>query len=78
MLTLCHFYACEGYFGAKRVARKMLECISFIDQLYFEIKCDTNRKLVNLSRRNKIPQNPIIFSNEVLFFIFYFLCLLTK
>ena len=26
ILTFCHSYACGGQFGAKRIARKMLEC----------------------------------------------------
>ena len=26
ILTFCHSYACGGYFGAKRTARKMLVC----------------------------------------------------
>ena len=26
ILTFCHSYACGGHFGAKRTARKVLEC----------------------------------------------------
>ncbi|XP_059431555.1 uncharacterized protein LOC132165068 [Corylus avellana] len=66
ILTFCHSYACGGHFGAKRTARKVLECgfywpSLFRDSYYFCKSCDHCQKTGNISQRNEMPQTPILF-----------------
>lgn len=65
-LTFCHSYACGGHFGAKRTARKVLECgfywpSLFRDSYSFCKSCDNCQKTGNISQRNEMPQTPILF-----------------
>lgn len=66
ILTFCHSYACGGHFGAKRTARKVLECgfywpSLFRDSYSFCKSCDPCQKTGNISQRNEMPQTPILF-----------------
>lgn len=66
ILTFCHSYACGGHFGAKRTARKVLECgfywpSLFRDSYSFCKSCDPCQKTGNISQRNEMPQIPILF-----------------
>lgn len=66
ILTFCHSYACGGHFGAKRTARKVLECgfywpSLFRDSYSFCKSCDPCQKTGDISQRNEMPQIPILF-----------------
>ena len=66
ILTFCHSYACGGHFGAKRWARKVLECgfywlSLFQDSYSFCKSCEHCQKIGNISQRNEMPQTPILF-----------------
>ena len=61
ILTFCHSYACRGHFGAKRTARKVLECgfywpSLFRDSYSFCKSCEHCQKTGNISQRNEMPQ----------------------
>ena len=63
ILTFCHSYACGGHFGAKRTARKVLECgfywpSLFRDSYSFCKSCEHCQKTSNISQRNEMPQTP--------------------
>jgi hypothetical protein len=66
ILTYCHNYACGGHFGPKRTARKILDSgfyweTLFKDAYQFCKSCEKCQKMGNLSRRNEMPQNPILY-----------------
>ena len=66
ILTFCHSYACGGHFGAKRTARKVLECgfywpSLFRDSYSFCKSYEHCQKTSNISQRNEMPQTPILF-----------------
>lgn len=54
IFTFCHSYACGGHFGAKRMARKVLECSFYWPSLFrdsysFCKSCDHCQKTGNIS-----------------------------
>ena len=67
ILTYCRTYACGGHFEAKRTARKVLECGFYWPTIHRDAYsfCKTGDQcqiVVNISQRNEMPQNMIMFS----------------
>ncbi|XP_044510154.1 uncharacterized protein LOC123228765 [Mangifera indica] len=65
IITFCHSYACGGHFGAKRTARKILDCgffwpTLFRDTYLFCKSCERCQKTGNISQKNEMPQTPIL------------------
>ncbi|CAN6687791.1 unnamed protein product [Malus baccata var. baccata] len=66
ILTFCHSYACGGYFGTQRTALKVLECgfywpTIFRDARTFCLTCDRCQRMGNISAKDQMPQNPILY-----------------
>ena len=65
ILAFCHNYACGGHFGPKRTARKVLDSgfyweTIFKDAYDFCKNCERCQRTGSLSRRNEMPQTPIL------------------
>ena len=65
ILRFCHNYACGGHFGPKRTARKVLDselywATLFRDAYLFCKNCERCQQTGTLSRRNEMPQTPIL------------------
>lgn len=65
VITFCHSDACDGHFGAKKTALKVLQSgfywPSFIkDASTFCLSCDRCQRMGNISSRNQMPLNPIL------------------
>ena len=66
ILTYCHSYACDGHFGPKRTARKILDSGFYWETLFKDAYqfCKSSEKcqrMGSLSRRNEMPQTPILY-----------------
>ncbi|CAH9100957.1 unnamed protein product [Cuscuta epithymum] len=66
IIEFCHSYACGGHFGPKRTAMKILESGFWWPSLFrdahgFCRSCDNCQRAGNISRRNEMPQNPMLF-----------------
>ncbi|XP_074278683.1 uncharacterized protein LOC141602278 [Silene latifolia] len=66
ILRHCHEYACGGHFGPQRRARKILESgfywpNIFKDAHIFTKTCDKCQRVGNISRRNEMPQQPMLY-----------------
>ncbi|KAJ8761292.1 hypothetical protein K2173_001348 [Erythroxylum novogranatense] len=66
ILAFCHSYACGGHFGVKRTAQKVLESgfywpTLFKDAYTFCKSCDRCQRSGNLSRKDQMPQTPLLF-----------------
>ncbi|KAM2133690.1 hypothetical protein ACFX1R_003773 [Malus domestica] len=66
ILTFYHSYACGGHFGTQRTALKVLECgfywpTIFRDARTFCLTCDRCQRMGNISAKDQMPQNPILF-----------------
>ncbi|CAH9125887.1 unnamed protein product [Cuscuta epithymum] len=66
IIEFCHSYACGGHFGPKRTAMKILESGFWWPSLFrdahgFCQSCDNCQRAGNISRRNEMPQNPMLF-----------------
>ena len=64
--TFCHTFTCGGHFGSKRTAHKALESgfywLSLFTNVYLFCKsCDRCQKVYNITRRDHMPQVPMIF-----------------
>ena len=65
IFTYCHTYACRGHFGAKRTARKVLECGFYWPTVHRDVylfckTCDQCQRVGNISQRHEMPQNMIM------------------
>ena len=65
ILTFCHDYACGGHFGPRRTARKVLDSGLYWESLFkdayeFCKTCDKCQRVGALSRKNEMPQVPIL------------------
>ncbi|KAL0355395.1 UNVERIFIED_CONTAM: hypothetical protein Sradi_3986400 [Sesamum radiatum] len=65
ILKFCHSYACGGYFGPKRTARKVLECGLFWPNIFrdaysFCKSCESCQRVGNINQQNQMPLTPII------------------
>ncbi|XP_071916179.1 uncharacterized protein [Coffea arabica] len=66
ILAFCHTFACGGHFGPRRTAHKVLESefywpSLFKDAYVFCKTCDKCQRIGNLSRRDQLPQVPMLF-----------------
>ncbi|XP_027150139.1 uncharacterized protein LOC113750348 [Coffea eugenioides] len=66
ILAFCHTFACGGHFGPKRTAHKILESgfywlSLFKDAYVFCKSCDRCQRIGNITRRDHMPQVPMIF-----------------
>ncbi|XP_071902547.1 uncharacterized protein [Coffea arabica] len=66
ILAFCHTFACGGHFGPKRTAHKILESgfywpSLFKDAYVFCKSCDRCQRVGNITRRDHMPQVPMIF-----------------
>ncbi|XP_074301383.1 uncharacterized protein LOC141632768 [Silene latifolia] len=62
ILTFCHSNACGGHFGARRIARKVLDCGFYWTSLFkdahgFCQTCDNCQRVGNISRKNEMSQS---------------------
>ncbi|XP_021769889.1 uncharacterized protein LOC110734151 [Chenopodium quinoa] len=66
ILTFCHSHACGGHFGAKRTARKVLDCgfywpSLFRDSYGFCKSCDNCQRVGNISQKSEMPQSSLLY-----------------
>ncbi|XP_027071749.2 uncharacterized protein [Coffea arabica] len=66
ILAFCHTFACGRHFGPRRTAHKVLESgfywLSLFKDAYVFCKtCDKCQRIGNLSRRDQLPQVPMLF-----------------
>jgi len=66
VLTFCHTLACGGHFGPHRTARKVLDSglywpSMFRDAHRFCTLCERCQRTGSISRRNEMPQYPLLF-----------------
>ncbi|XP_071921856.1 uncharacterized protein [Coffea arabica] len=66
ILAHCHNYACDGHFGPKRTARKILDCGFYWETLFrdayaFCKSCEKCQKFGSLSHRDEMPQVSMLF-----------------
>ncbi|CAN6576789.1 unnamed protein product [Malus baccata var. baccata] len=66
ILTFCHSYTCGGHFGTHRTALNVLECgfywpTIFRDARTFCLTCDRCQRMGNISVKDQMPQNPILY-----------------
>jgi len=66
ILKFCHTEACGGHFGGKRTAKKVLESGFYWPHLFrdahlYRQTCNECQRTGNISRRNEMPQQPLIF-----------------
>ena len=64
-MNFCHAHACGGHFGPKRTAHKILESGFYWPHIYHDSyifckSCANCQKTGNLSRRDQMPQQPIL------------------
>ncbi|XP_027351173.1 uncharacterized protein LOC113862282 [Abrus precatorius] len=69
ILQFCHTLAYEGHFGPQRTARKVLDSgfywpTLFRDAYTFCKSCAQCQKIGSISRRNEMPQQPLLFCLE--------------
>ena len=65
ILLHCHSLECGGHFSASKTSAKVLQSgfywpSIFQDTRHFIDSCDRCQRTGNISRRNQMPQNPII------------------
>ena len=66
VLSFCHAFACGGHFGPQRTARKVLDSglywpTLFHDAYLFCKSCEQCQRTGNISRRNEMPQQPLLY-----------------
>ena len=66
ILQFCHTLACGGHFGPQRTARKILDAgfywpTLFRDAYTYCKNCEQCQKTGSISRRNEMPQQPLLF-----------------
>ncbi|XP_031393661.1 uncharacterized protein LOC116205261 [Punica granatum] len=66
ILAHCHSYACGGHFGPKRTARKIMDSGFYWETLFRDAHgfckgCERCQRVGNISRRNEMPQVPMLF-----------------
>ena len=66
ILSFCHSFACGGHFGPKRTARKVLDSGFYWPTLFHDAyiyckNCEQCQRVGNISRRNEMPQQPLLF-----------------
>ncbi len=66
VLSFCHSHACGGHFGPNKTARKVLDTgfywpHIFRDAYAFCKACDRCQRVGKISRKNEMPQTPLIF-----------------
>ncbi|PKI71272.1 hypothetical protein CRG98_008272 [Punica granatum] len=66
ILAHCHSYACGGHFGPKRAVGKILDSGFYGETLFRDAHgfckgCERCQRIGNISRRNEMPQMPMIF-----------------
>ena len=64
-LTFCHAYACDGYFGGRRIPTKVLQSgffwpTLFSDSHQFCLACERFQRMGALSRRDMMSLSPIL------------------
>ncbi|XP_021746437.1 uncharacterized protein LOC110712285 [Chenopodium quinoa] len=65
VLSMCHSSPCGGHMSAQKTASKVLQCMLFWPSLFkdawqFVKTCDRCQRTGNISRRDEMPQNPIL------------------
>ncbi|XP_058192106.1 uncharacterized protein LOC131309500 [Rhododendron vialii] len=65
IINFCHKEACGGHFSFKKTAAKILQCgfywpSLFKDTFEYTRSCDRCQALGKITRRNEMPQNPIL------------------
>ncbi|KAK2402969.1 hypothetical protein QL285_052449 [Trifolium repens] len=66
ILNFCHTLACGGHFGPTRTARKVLDSGLYWPTLFHDAyvyckNCEQCQRTGNISRRNEMPQQPLLF-----------------
>ena len=66
VLSFGHTYACGGHFGPQRTTRKVLDAglywpSLFHDAYLFCKACEQYQRVGNISRRNEMPQQLVLF-----------------
>ncbi|KAL9241866.1 hypothetical protein vseg_015926 [Gypsophila vaccaria] len=66
ILAHCHSYACGGHFGAKRTARKVLDCGFWWPKLFHDCNlfcksCDNCQRVGTISKKREMPQTPMLY-----------------
>ena len=66
ILAFCHSHACGGHFGAKRTARKVLECGFYWPSIFRDAYTlckvyDNCQRAGNISQRNEMPQQSLLY-----------------
>ena len=66
ILSFCHSFACGGHFGPKRTARKVLDSGFYWPSLFHDAyiyckNCEQCQRVGNISRKNEMPQQPLLF-----------------
>ena len=66
VLTFCHSLACGGHFGPQRTARKVLDSGFYWPTIFRDahrlcITCEQCQRIGSISRRNEMPQQPLLF-----------------